>query len=227
MITFKQFLSEDENVNPFDLIKRDCQPFLSQSGGKFLTRGFRSWSHKPMHVKHPFKDMSEYSSYDSYPYVKKAVRKDRTPVDMSKEETQILDDYFQQKFKVRPRTQAAFCYPERLAGEASEYGALYAIFPIGNFKVIWSPMVKDLYHDFDNLMAGLHVRRAVSYKGDKSMYQDALNRVEAELDELNFKMDLEGALNSNSEIMLLCDEYYGVPYESYGGKRVIRMGLDD
>ena len=126
---FIEYLNEQENSiqEIFKKIEKDCKPFLKE-----LT-------------KHSLVDDLLYSGRKKKfeGYFKGKVRKDRKPKDMPEEVHNWLDDWFEDKFGVRARSQSLFTIPK--GSIAAGYGTPYAIFPIGNYKIIWSPEIEDLY----------------------------------------------------------------------------------
>ena len=129
---FKQYLTESSGKTSFEdilnLIINNCQPFLKeckQSCGKnprFLFSG-RSGD----------KD-----------YFIRNVRKNRTPMDMPEDAHDAFDDAFHKKFGIKARSNSIFVTGSKYMAE--NYGdTVYAIFPIGKYKYLWSPKFQDLY----------------------------------------------------------------------------------
>lgn len=186
MKTFKQFLLE-EDQDIFELIKKDCQPFLEAANGKFLIRGAKSIDGSKI-----YKDKNIQFSYS-----KRQVRKDRNPRETSKKDQAIQDEWFKDKFGVKARSESLFCLSEYKKYLAYGYGKgnVCSIFPIGEFKIIWSPKIKDLF-------------------GELSEYSNiTANEIRSKLESANYiDTDIDSALESNCELMLICDEYYSLPY---------------
>lgn len=192
---FKEFLNEglDISAQLKSDIHTNCKQFLldSQWHG-FLYRGIGSLKGKEAG------EVFEGDSFSGSPYYKINVRKDRKPLTMPLTITQAADDYFEDEFGVRPRTQAVFCYGEGGRGLANAYGSnLCAIFPIGNFKCIWSPEVADLYDAFSNY---------------HSTHDKDPEDVAEWLSAFNYRDDdFDDAVVKNKELMIVCDSYYAIP----------------
>jgi hypothetical protein len=162
-------LFEEELPNNFDgiveIIERDCKPFLESGAKRLLFRGMRNKTKTMLKVN---------------------VRQDRKPKSMGVEMHNLADKWFDEKFGFKARSAAVFVTGD--SSEAHDYGSLYAIFPIGDFKFVWSKKSSDLFvHLFD------------------------LASTIQKLEELNFKStDLNDAIASGNEIMIHCKEYYAV-----------------
>lgn len=128
---FKEFLMEED----FDLlaglskIKEECGPFLHESDGLFLYRGMkidRERVHFTPHVKQ------------------------RSPRDSSRAFNAFFNAGVELTYgieNIRPRSVFATGHK----GDASEYGEIFFIFPKGEVKVLYSPMVEDSYLADDEL----------------------------------------------------------------------------
>jgi len=193
MRTFKQFLLEEDTPYLMDILKRDCKPYLDQitHSSSLLFRGMKNFGEPQGKVKIRKKEVD---------YFKKLIRQDRQPKSTSPVIHQYVDDWFEKKFGVRPRGNAAFCHSWSASGRTEIYGKTAIIFPIGEFEVIWSKNVMDLYDDFENM--GITRR---------SSRED----VEFLLDDAKFKKgNLEAALWTTAEIMVIGSSYYVIPYDS-------------
>lgn len=112
------------------------------------------------------------------------VRKNRRPKNTKKEIHDNLNKLFKEKFGVEARGNSLFC--TSLYSDAGGYGDAYVIFPIGKYKIIWSKDVGDLYI-------------YLSYLGKGKNLEDVVETYEMG--------NLCDALNSENEIMLVCDQY--------------------
>lgn len=130
---FKQFLTEQELeqelVNDsIELIKQNCQPFLTLSGGKPLYRS----------VSRPIEQIS------IIPQPKK-----RPPRDSSREFSFAFNCAIDSAFGVSDLRQRSFFATGSVA-EASKYATNLAFcFPCGNFEWMWSPKIQDSYIGVD------------------------------------------------------------------------------
>ena len=76
-------------------------------------------------------------------YIVKSVRKDRRPLDTNIEIHNLVDEYFHKKFNVKLRSESLF--GTYSSSEASRYGNIFIIIPLGNFKIYISEKYNDLY----------------------------------------------------------------------------------
>lgn len=172
-----------DNLDSLDLIKRDCQPFLKEV---------------------------DYDPFDKYPlfrgmqtdnyFIKKNVNLvDRKPVDMGLMTHDQINKYFTQEYGA-PFRDALFATGSFI--DAEGYGNAYYIFPIGEFKYLWSSKIGDLYGDMNN----------ISRQTDTPFDQKALFNF---LDWGNYQTtNLKRALNGSSEIMIRCKQYYALEVNS-------------
>jgi len=196
MITFKQFLSEQEALSFAVLIRRDCKQFLEESEyGGFILRGVKGLS-----------DIESHTALDAegneMEYGIKTVRQDRKPLDFTLLRSEILDEWFNDKFGIRARSQCMFAGGNRITtAELKHYGTPCVVFPIGAFKYVWSPEVGDLYGKMN-----------IPW-GDKTSEQWT-EEARAWLDKQHYQTDgLAQAVKTNNEIMIKCDRYYAFPIE--------------
>ena len=193
---------EDQNAERQEaiaLIKKDCQPFLKQCGGLPLYRGMLK---KGLHLKN-------------------RVRQDREPTDTSPFLHYTADDWFKEKFGINARGAAMFTTGNYKI--ASYYGGnlekVFAVFPIGEFKFIWSPKVRDLYMSSETLLFK---------KGERVKNDDILkSRIEDWLDSKEYTdSNLPEAIASKKEVMIACQEYYAVLVDSpAAGRKLMKQIL--
>jgi len=202
MITFKEYLGEgqapgldDDLPNLIDVIKRDCAPFLKQGGSKPLWRGMRSQSTSTaLNVQVNGREIFLYT---------KLVRQDRKPLSTSTKMHAIIDDYFYEKFGLRARTQGVFGYGQEGRKYVEEFGEPYAVFPIGDFKYVWSPKVKDLTYNMWSLTS--EQQKAA----DPAFMKEYL-------DSKKYKTNgLKAALKTDHEISVLCNKFYSLKAKDY------------
>lgn len=169
--------SESEIV---ELIKRNCGPYLLQWPVNPVFRGVKGKPDKAF---------------------KQSVRSDRKPRDSSLETHNAIDDWFLKKFGFKARSETVFVTGDYKT--AKKYGKVYAVFPIGEFKFVWSPDIKDLGEEVGN---------------------DDIADIHDILDDSYFDDDHLGiAIGSKNEIMIKCKEYYAVPIN---GKQDIQAMKD-
>lgn len=138
MKSFQEFIVESERVERLDsdeiiqTIASECRPFLDEIGfdGSADQLAFRGME-------------------DGNIYIKNYVRKDRKPKDTSLTTHSLVDDAFNDVFGWRARSQSVMAFPS--TGPAKLYGNAFAIFPIGEFRYLWSEIVKDMTMDLGKL----------------------------------------------------------------------------
>lgn len=189
MTTFKQFLTEDEQLTIEDIV-RDCKPFLDQWEGKPLWRGIRGVAFASNHSM-----MDVNGSPVKVSWMKRAVRSDRVPKNTWDEASEVVDTYFLDKFGWRPRSEGLFVTGSY--SRADQYGIVYLIFPIGQFNFLWSPNVPDLYYQMPE-RGDVPPEQLVSYIDDR-------------LDAAKFQTDdLNSAIDHGVEITVHCKNYYAL-----------------
>lgn len=176
-------LLEADAENLVAILERDCGPFLKQSKKQgLLYRGIKgSFSNKG-------------TTAEGIKYAIKEVRTDRKPLHTTESHHEIIDAWFKKKFGFNARSESMFCFGDVGSDNIAQYGKKYIVFPIGDFKYVWSSEVRDLWQDFDNQ----NVR-------DESDIIDLLN------DSEYTKAGLGTAVSSNNEIMIKCEKYYAFP----------------
>ena len=106
-------------------IRRDVSPvYLNalQKAGRFIYRGA---SHRIDYI-------------DEFP-----VREDRRPFSTNYREHEIIDKMFKKEFGWKVRSNSVFATSSE--GDADTYGRPYLFFPVGKFRYVWSPKVRDLW----------------------------------------------------------------------------------
>lgn len=116
--------SDEENL--IRLIYKNCQPYLKQAlkDKRYPLFIFSGRNYKG-------------------DWFKGKVRTDRRPTDTNLELHNDLNKEFVKKFGYPVRSASIFCSGDQ--GVAESYGDSYFIFPIGNFKFVWSPDISDLF----------------------------------------------------------------------------------
>jgi len=211
MITFKQFLGEGEETDLVKVINKQCAEFLSQTHrAGLLVRGMRSLGPASNigHFANPLYKGGNRARQDTViEYALKAPRSDRKPSDTPRRIHVILDRWFNQHFGVNARSAATFCYGEKSRDQVLQYGTAYAVFPVGDFKIIWSPKIADLYGDVETELLP-KIRR-----GEFDDEETAISEWMMEQDYTDSK-PVE-AIKSNMELMLICSKYYAFAYSDY------------
>lgn len=203
MRTFKQFIAEEEKAEPLaDLLERRCRSFLNRSGQNgLLYRGVNSFGNAEKLV------VEQEPGQNRWAYIM-SVRKNRRPMTMDPKLSKVIDHWFEDRFGIRARSQALFCYGEGGAAAAEAYGHhKCVVFPIGSFTYVWSPGVDDLYYEVQADLKGVV---------DPT-------EIDRYLSQLGYTInDLDKAVMSDSEIMVDCDQFIAVPYHSLADLRALK-----
>jgi hypothetical protein len=206
MKTFKQFITESKGLK--ELIYDQCMPFISESKkANLMYRG----SHSKGGLIGIY-DVPEIE--DKVNAYEKEVRKDRTPLSTWKPLHDYIDHYMKEKFDINGRKGSMFCMGKYGDIFTGGYGKTNVVFPIGDFKFLWSPHVEDL---FDQIEMYLMDDRQKD-KSLRKQYMDGDKFNNEELDayfnSLNYTdRDLDYALSIKREIMVECDRYISIPIE--------------
>lgn len=196
---FKEFLTERAiDMSVKELIERDCKSFLEQANGHLLWRGS-----KTLH-----KSEDTLITTEGYTVYKTRPRPYRKPRNTSVKSSAIIDNYFHDKFGWKPRSEAVFCFGEPKG--TTFYGTTYCIFPIGDFKYVWSPVYDDLFGSLPSTFTLINdsLPPTVQYEREEELLQrmDAGKYQDTDLDKaLQYK-------HGYHEIMLKCKEYYAIDY---------------
>ena len=147
MKTFKEFLREsDDALTLADIIKRDCQPFLREAkGAGFLMRGIKNFETPFTNV---ISAIDEKENKLSWGTLNKVV--DRKPRHTPDKEHTVFNAWFEKEFGWKARSDGLFTFGDLGTNTTalSYYGDRHLIFPIGDFKYVWSPIVGDLYAEY-------------------------------------------------------------------------------
>jgi len=217
---------QDEDIisDVFEDIKKNCQEYLNmlQIDGKILWRGMDI--DKDIDIITPLKD--------------------RKPKDSPELIQNILDDLFEEKFGIRPRSQGTFAF--QTESRFKQYGPEYMIFPFDGFKYVWSYDVVDFYTTLKNMIGYTGIEYLKLYDiNDDEMLIDYYNKTQSRmlneddisnLDEWKKNMSLDNIKEklkkivedyqdtdldyllkkgtNDKEVCIVCDKYYAI-YEDY------------
>ena len=182
----------------FELIRRDCKPYLQQNKSPI--------NNTPM-----FRGMGGHSKMPSDEIVlKKQIRlQGRKTKDMNVTVHMVMNEWMMKEFG-EPFRNALFTYGKRRS--TSLYGSPYVIFPIGDFTFLYHDKFSDIYSTYE------------SYKWNNDPLQPGESRGAfarkfvkhiASVNNGNWKQDsIIQAINSSNEIMIRCKEYYAISHES-------------
>lgn len=180
------FELNDELDDPQDAIiaiSRDCKPFLKAINYDV--------AHYPL-----YRGLGQES--DSF--IIKSVRlENREPSDSPQNIHDALNDYFTQTFG-EPFRNAMFAAGTQIV--TASFGNLYIVFPAGKFTFVWSPEVTDLVTEYiPTLEDILDQVDQQTIPLDMSSFMNTLNYTNG---------NLKKAIESNKEIMIRCEQYYGI-----------------
>lgn len=179
--TKEELQNDPEFQKQIQLIQQDCQPFIQQAQGKIMFRGLPSTDG----------------------FIKKRARlDDRRPKDTGQERHDEFNKYFLKHFGENFRNGVFVSGDSKIA---EYYGNIYSIFPIGEFKFLWSPSVIDLGEQFKGKSTNIfkNIIQSLLYSDDKVNSHF--------LEKADYRTtDLAQAIQSGHEIMLFTKEYYGL-----------------
>jgi hypothetical protein len=213
----KNFITESTGIPLVDVVKsihKDCQPFLKE----FIV---------PMGEKVDFLYSGRLDS--GKPFNKETMRTNRPSLDTNDMIHDDLNKAFQKKFGYPARASSMFVTGSMYM--ALEYGKIYAVFPIGNYKYLWSHEIDDLYNYFNKIVniskrlkllvnpmiAYYEAKLMMKYRMDRDTVTDSDIKHQAEaqydayIEDTVGKYTNKGLVNaykSGNEIMLHCNEYY-------------------
>ena len=182
------------------LIYKNSKPWFSEAGNELIYRGVKGFGLNPK------------LAFRGKPRTKRITQD--TPVEFQN----IVDSILKELGFKALRGNSFYVTGNRLATD--DYGDIYVIFPIGNFDYTWSPKIRDLYFKFfkqfgtgDGIIDKfLPKDNRIYTNSTKSVAKDWFkmvdqNKLRKFLQKSYRSTNLEGAVNSNSEIMLKSDYY--------------------
>jgi len=129
----------------------------------------------------------------------------RRPRDTPEEIHNKMDELFCEKFWWRARSEfSAFVTADKKM--ADRYGHLYIFCPIGDYKYVWSPKIK-------NLLLKLQDKNIIESNEDNKLIDNTCNCIDVDTTMKTIvneylDRDLFGAYKSCHEIMFRCHSYY-------------------
>jgi len=186
---FQRHISESNSfitVEDVKQIKNECKEFFYKS--RFLKVNYKLYRRTRKNIK---------------TLIPVIPRKNRLPLDTPKEVHNELDKLFKKEFGWKVRSEGVFCSGNP---PPNTYGQLYYMFPVGNFKYIWSPEIRDLTVELNNM-------EIIKSYGDDFYpnYLDFDDTVKEKLEMIINEYqdnDFLKALSSGKEISIKCKKYY-------------------
>lgn len=174
-----EVIGKAQNFRPsseiIKILERDCSKFIKESK-HILFRGFKT---------------SKYKAHE-HDIITVKPRTNRMPKDTDESWHNATDEYFNDKFGWKPRSEGVFAtnsYPF-----ASGYGLPWLFFPIDSYQYVWSPKVFDFFVVTDG-----YPEVDINSKEDFYPLMDRLGYKNNDLNSLN-----------RQEIMFKCKSYYAV-----------------
>lgn len=209
--------ASDEEIEMSQLIKRDCQPYLAQNPRALS----RLAMYRGIRVPEPW-DRNDPTT------LRKDIRVDDRMVSDSKP---LVHDFMNKMFTElygEPFRNAMFVNGR--SGMVTQYGRVYVVFPIGEFKFLWSDKYEDLF-----VATARQVMKYVKPAALNSEVRDALipgEGLHTSLIEIakTYRTDnLQHAILSDKEIMIRGSSYYGIAANSVYGdpNTAARQQLED
>lgn len=158
-----------ESLNYDDIIRlldKNCKTFIKemQSGKNFLLRLSPKYA-------------------TNQDLIVSTIRKNRKPTDTPQDVHEEMDDMLKSKFGWKPRSEGLFAWiSKRKSGIdnfwISNYKRARLVFPVGTYKYVYSPEIKDVYNKYERFV------------DDVGYYEDEFDTAEAaELEAKNRFLD--------------------------------------
>lgn len=197
---------------PSEYVEEKCQPFFNAFRDSYLS-GVRKTLRRGLLIN------------PEGNFTRMNVPKNRQPVNTNIRIHNITDDWFFMKFGFRARSQGIFCTSKE--DVAKKYGFPFLVFPEGEFHVIHSTKVDDLFLRLDMYAIkkeykshyGLHEVEA--FDSREELEEFFLHTIDMEklrpviysiLEKFDYRLDdFSGALQSENEIIVICDKYFASP----------------
>lgn len=184
-------------------IKKYCQPMLEVAGTglkNLFYRGVRN------------------SNFLKHPLEVRHVRQDRWSRDMPNTWSACIDDWQEQNLGVRGRSQRLFV--SKSSVQASGYGNISIVLPIGEFNGLWSPQIKDM---FSSIRAMFTFETDYALRGniDERLNEYCVYKIDEFLRRADWQKNNFGAYfadkGSRIEMMLDCPNgYFLIPDKAPG-----------
>ena len=182
-----------------EAIIKDCKPYLQQID-------YDLKRHSLYRGDFRLDDLSVLDE-NKHPHTIPGHNIDRNPVDTPKRIHDYANKIFTQQFGAPFRNGLFVAHN---AGVAETYGTLCQIYPIGDFKYLWSPEESDMYFAW----AEFCNKTSDTLKNPKIELYELFEKL---LDVNHFQYtnkNLKEATRSTHEIMLYCDNCYIIPVKN-------------
>lgn len=204
-------LREDEVIQIDEFLESKCAQYLDELGDDADQSVFEV-AQASLYRGMESPGTAQKAEFEGEPvdlHVKK-VRQNRAPRDTHPDVSELLDQLFEKKFGWKPRSQGLFCYGRRAKHLVGTYGTVYAIMPMGKFKYLWNPEVKDLTLSSAKVFSqqGIRIRNV-----DDEYSEAELDRMKPFLESIvngYRENELLTAIRTTSEIMIGCAEFAAI-----------------
>lgn len=209
-----EITNEDERQEFIKRVKHDCQPFLN--------------------AKHPSEVIYRgINAAKDYLFDKK-VRKNRLPSNTPLDIHHVINEWFKKEFGYPYRSSGLFVTGSLAI--AGIYGLdIYLVYPVEQFKFVWSPEINDLY----STIADLSRKRGIELKklafmdnlppNEQEVLRDFVNNIPQKiLEEGNYTdQNLSKAIKSKQEIMIAADSYHAAQLSDYdeAGREAFKLDM--
>jgi len=197
IMKFKKYITEDwidDNIDAkpiANVLKKNCAPFIKEMKSSNL----HNWFYRATGGYH-YEDISKPIK----------PRTNRKPRNTPKEIHEYMDMRCKKKFGWKSRSEGVFVSSHRNALEMN-YGEPYLFFPIGSYKYIYHPRIKDIFEYFD-------VIYGISF-GDEYIDIDVMEKKFDTIWPKYTDKNLKRAYENGVEVAFKCKSYYMVN-EKYG-----------
>ena len=217
----KEFIFEDEQA---DIVAIQVEYELTEQDVKFALAVKAKC--KPFLQDVDFRAFSEFGLFrgikDDNDYLTKVVRLDgRQPKDTAEGLHNKLNAFYTAEFGAAFRN-AIFCTGDY--AKAQDYGNAYNIFPIGDFRSLWSPDINDLWVEHSTFRRNFakNGRRIMDYINDAedSFIENVIAKADWKTNEL------KNGIKYKNEIMIRCKQYFACRVDSdkeKGLEAIIRL----
>jgi len=139
-------------------------------------------------------------------FEKRNVRTNRQPRVINEESHKLLDKLFLKHYGWKARSEGLFCGSNSVSRTWGDYGIIYIIFPIGNFKYIWTPNPEDGFWEY-------LVKLERYNKANLEVSNDFIENLDYAVKTDYYDKDIEKPLNKlfhDFEVILKCKSYYAI-----------------
>jgi len=186
-------MNEEIEVNDLiSILKKDCKKFIK----------FVGLYNPPALVYRSIKGSND-------DYTTRTPRTNRKPTDTPLYVQEIMDVLFYERFGWKPRSGGVFT----ATGGFEGYGVPHVFFPIGDFKFVWSPEVRDLFIDLNKLhLYKIEMRHpyknSSKRKNSREFYEEIRKALKPLIDSFYQNEKYNLAFNEEREIVWKCKKYH-------------------